>query len=273
MDEQYVTAGGARIPALGFGTARMDTDEERRRAVGAALDAGYRHLDTAQSYGSEGAVGDALAESGVDPDEVFVTTKLSGDNRARDAVLSSARESRERLGLDAIDLLLIHSPNDDVPHEETLAAMDELADDGVIEHLGVSNFSVDQLRAAIDAADAPVVTNQVEYNVRHRQDDLLSFCLDEGVMLTAYSPLGVGDLLDEGALAEIGERHDKTPAQVAIRWLVEQPMVSTIPMSSDPEHVRQNAAVFDFELSDAERRELFAPGGELPEPLAERLGL
>jgi len=273
IETTRVTVRGVDVPALGYGTARMDTDEERRRAIGAALDAGYRHVDTAQVYGSESAVGDALAAADVDPDEVFVTTKLSGENRARGAVLASTRESRERLGVEAIDLLLIHWPNDEIDHAETLAAMNELRDDGVIRHLGVSNFSVAQTRAAIDASDAPILTNQVEYNVRERQDELLAVCLDEEVMLTAYSPLGVADLLDDDALTSIGERHGKSAAQVAIRWLLQQPLVSTIPMSSSPAHVRENAAVFDFELSDAEMRELFALEGEPDPDLADALGL
>jgi len=269
---EYVTPQGVEVPALGFGTARMDTDEERRRAVSAALSAGYRHLDTAQVYGSESAVGDALADSSVDREEVFVTTKLSGDNRAREAVLESTRASLDRLGLETLDLLLIHAPNDEVPHEETLGAMNELRDDGLVRHLGVSNFSVAQTRDAMATSDAPIITNQVEYNVRERQDDLLACCIGEDVMLTAYSPLGVGDLLDEEALATIGERHGKTPAQVAVRWLLQQPMVSTIPMSSSPSHIRENAAVFDFELSTAEMRELFALEGDPDEDLAAALG-
>ncbi|WP_415378981.1 aldo/keto reductase [Halosimplex sp. TS25] len=258
---EYVTANGVDVPALGFGTARMDTDEERRRAVETALDAGYRHVDTAQSYGSEGAVGDALAASDVDREDVFVTTKLSGDNRAYDDVVESTGESLQRLGLDAVDLLLIHSPNDDVPHEETLDAMNELRDDGFVRHLGVSNFSVDQLREAMELSEAPILTNQVEYHVRERRDDLLSFCVDEDVMLTAYSPLDVGNLADDPMLAEIGDRVGKSAAQVAIRWLIQQPMVSAIPMSSSPEHIRANFDVFDFQLTDDEMEELAEQGG------------
>jgi diketogulonate reductase-like aldo/keto reductase len=270
---ERVTAGGVEVPALGFGTARMDTDQERRRAIGAALEAGYRHVDTAQIYGSEGAVGDALRASEVDREDVFITTKLSGDNRAYDAVIESTRASADRLGVDAIDLLLIHAPSDDVPHGETLSAMNELRAEGAIRHLGVSNFSVSQLREAIDSSDAPILTNQVEYNARHRQDDLLAFCIEHEVVLTAYSPLAVGDLLGEPTLASIGERHGKTPAQVAIRWLLQQPMVSAIPMSSSPAHIRENADVFDFELSGDEMREVFALEGDPDADLAGTLGL
>ncbi|WP_123536768.1 aldo/keto reductase [Halosimplex salinum] len=258
---EYVTVDGVDVPALGFGTARMDTDEERRRAVETALAAGYRHVDTAQIYGSEAAVGEALAASDVDREDVFVTTKLAGDNRAYDDVIESTGGSLDRLGLDTVDLLLIHSPNDDVPHAETLDAMNELRDDGFVRHVGVSNFSVDQLREAVELSDAPILTNQVKYNVRERQDDLLSFCVDNDVMLTAYSPLAVGDLADDPLLDQIGERVGKTASQVAIRWLIQQPMVSAIPMSTTPEHIRANLDVFDFQLTADEMRELAEQGG------------
>ncbi|WP_114578085.1 aldo/keto reductase [Saliphagus sp. LR7] len=268
-----VTAGDVEIPALGFGTARMDDHDVRVRAIEAALEAGYRHIDTAQIYGSEPAVGEAIENSAVDREEVFVTTKLADDNRAHDAAVESVHESVENLGVETVDLLLIHSPNDDVSHEETLDAMNEVRDDGLVSHLGVSNFSVAQTREAEELSDAPIVTNQVEYHVEHRQDDLLAYCIENDVVLTAYSPLGVGDLLDDDTLGEVAAAHDKTPAQVAIRWLLEQPQVSPIPMSSSPEHVRENFEVFDFELSGEQRRDLFAVGGDLPDRLADRLGL
>jgi len=269
---EYVTVGGVDVPALGFGTARMDTDRECRRAVSAALDTGYRHIDTAQSYGSESAVGDAVRESGVDREDLFVTTKLDRGNRAYDDVVRSTGASLDRLDLDYVDLLLVHAPNRDVPHAETLAAMNELRDDGLVRHVGVSNFSVDQLRDAIDASDAPVLTNQVEYHVRERQDDLLSVCIDEGVMLTAYSPLDVGSLLGDSGLEAVGDRHGKTASQVAIRWLLQQPMVSTVPMSSSPDHVRENFDVFDFELTDEEMHRLFDRGGPI-DAIRSKVGL
>ncbi|WP_225332666.1 aldo/keto reductase [Halomicrobium urmianum] len=270
---EYVTVKDVEVPALGFGTARMDTDEERYRAVSTALEVGYRHVDTAQMYGSESAVGDALADSDVDREDVFVTTKLDNGNRSRERVRESTRASLDRLGTEYVDLLLIHSPNDRVSHEETLNAMNDLRDDGLVRHVGVSNFSVEQTREAEDLSEAPILTNQVEYHVRHRQDDLLAYCVENDVMLTAYSPLGVGGLLDDEALADVGERHGKTPAQVALRWLLQQPMVSAIPMSSRPEHVRENFDVFDFELSADEMHRLFERRGGLVDRLADALGL
>lgn len=268
---EYVTAGGATIPSLGFGTARMDDDETQRRAIDAAIAAGYRHIDTAQTYGSETAVGDAVRESGVDREEFFLTTKLSGVNRAADLVKSSTRKSLDRLDTDYVDLLLIHWPNELIRQEETLAAMNDLRDDGLVRHLGVSNFSVDGLRAAIASSDAPIVTNQVEYHVRNRQDELLHCCIENDVVLTAYSPLDVGRLVDDADVAAVADRYGKTAAQVAIRWLLDQPQVAAIPLSTVPAHVRENVDALGFELTDEDLFDLFALEGDPPTALRSAL--
>ena len=268
---EYETVGDVTVPALGFGTARMDDYDEQRRAMDAALAAGYRHIDTAQSYGSERAVGDAIADADLDREECFITTKLAGDNRTHERVIASTEESLDRLSTDYLDLLLIHFPNDEVSHEETLAAMNELQEDGLVRHLGVSNFSVDQCEEAVERSDAPILTNQVKYHARNRQDTLLKWCIDHDVLLTAYSPIGVGELIANPVLEEIGEAHDKTAAQVAIRWLLDQPNVITIPMSSSPEHIRENIDVFDFELSGDERMRIFDLEGEVDGELASTL--
>jgi diketogulonate reductase-like aldo/keto reductase len=270
---QTVTARGVEIPALGFGTARMDDYDVQYRVVQAALDAGYRHIDTAQIYGSERAVGDAIADADVDRADVWITTKVAGDHETHDEVVASVRESCDRLGVETVDLCLLHWPVDSADTAERLRALNDCRAEGLVAHVGVSNFSVEQTREADRVSAAPIVTNQVEYHVRHRQDDLLAYCIEADVALTAYSPLGVGDLLDDETLTAVAQRHDRTPAQVAIRWLLEQPMVSAIPMSSSPDHVRENADVFEFALSDAEMRELFEVTGGLDDDLAATLGL
>ena len=267
---EYVTTNGVIVPALGFGTARMDEYETQRLAIETALATGYRHLDTAQIYGSERAVGDAIRESSVDRADCFITTKLSGDNRSYDRVLESTQTSLDRLDTDYVDLLLIHSPNEAVAHAETLEAMNELYADGAVRHLGVSNFSIDQCEQAREASEAPIITNQVKYHLRHRQDELLTWCLEEDIILTAYSPLAVGGLTTDSTLQEIGQAHGKTAAQVAIRWLLDQPNVMTIPMSSSPAHIRENFDVFDFSLCADERRRLFGLEGSPPSELLER---
>ena len=270
---EYVTVGDVDVPALGFGTARFDSNDVCQEAVEVALGAGYRHIDTAQIYGSEGAVGTAVETAAVDREDLFVTTKLADGNRDHDRVLESTTESLETLGTEYVDLLLIHSPNDEIPHEETIGAMNELQEEGAVRHVGVSNFSVQQLQDAMDISETPIVTNQVEYHPHRGQSDLLQTCIDEGVMLTAYSPLAVGDVLEDSTLTEIGERYEKTPAQVAIRWLLQQPMVSTIPKAAGHEHIRENVDVFDFDLTDEEMREIFDGAGGLSDGLRERLDL
>ncbi|AGB39311.1 aldo/keto reductase [Natronococcus occultus] len=272
-DSHTIDAGNAAIPALGFGTARM-TGDDCREAVTSALEAGYRHLDTAQLYDNEDAVGDALAASDVPREDVFVVTKLDTDNLAREDVLASTRRSLDRLGLGTVDLLLIHAPRDRVPLEETLDAMNELQSEGAVEHIGVSNFSVEQLERARELSATPIVANQVKYHPYHRQDELLSYCADNDVCLTAYSPLAEGAVVGDDRLAEIGERYGKSASQVALRWLLQQPAVAAIPKAASPEHVAANAEIFDFELSTAERRRVF----ELTDPrltarIASKLGL
>jgi diketogulonate reductase-like aldo/keto reductase len=255
----HVTVDDAQIPALGFGTARM-TGEECRNAVADALELGYRHLDTAQMYDNEDAVGAGVRESDVPRDEVFLVTKLHPSNLAPSDVRSSFDASRDRLDTDYVDLLLIHAPRGTVPISETIDAMNGLQDEGTVRHVGVSNFSVSQLREARDASATPVVTNQVEYHLGANRDELLGFCRENDVALTAYSPLDVGDLSNDETLREIGDRHGKTPAQVALRWLVQQENVVAIPKAASREHRAENLDVFDFELTDAEMRDLSARG-------------
>ena len=243
-----VSAGGVEIPVLGFGTARM-TGDECRRAVEAALEVGYRHVDTAQMYDNERAVGEAIAASDVAREDVFVVTKVHPDDAAFDDVIASTRGSLERLGLSRVDLLLLHAPADP-PLEETLAAMNELQDEGAVDHVGVSNFSVGQLESARQLSETPIVTNQVKYHPYHRQDDLLEYCLAHDVCLTAYSPLAEGAVPGDDRLAEIGEPYGKSAPQVALRWLIQQPNVTAIPKAASRRHIEANADVFDFELSD-----------------------
>lgn len=270
---ETVTVRGIDVPSLGFGTARM-TGDECRRAVTTALSAGYRHVDTAQLYDNEEAVGDALAESEVPRDDVFVVTKVDTDNLARDDVLESTRSSLERLGIDRVDLLLIHAPRDHTPLEETLGAMNELQEEGAVEHVGVSNFSVEQLEHAQERSETPILTNQVKYHPYHRQDDLLSYCVDEEILLTAYSPLAEGSVVGDDRLEEIGEQYGKSAAQVALRWLLQQPFVAAIPKASSREHIEANADVFDFELSPAEMRTVFElTERSLASRIARRIGL
>ncbi|MFB6113976.1 MAG: aldo/keto reductase [Halodesulfurarchaeum sp.] len=258
MDERE--ASGATVPTLGFGTYRLYGDE-CARAVRDALEMGYRHVDTAEFYDNHRSVGRGIAESSVDRADVFLTSKVWKTNLAADQVHSMARKALSELGSDYLDLLLIHGPNERVPIEETIGAMNELQGEGAVNHIGVSNFSVSQLEDAMAASQTPIVTNQVEYHPRNRQDDLLEFALENDVLLTAYSPLGKGSIPDEPVLRSIGDRYGKTPAQVALRWLVQQPNVLVIPKAATRDHRYENAQVFDFSLSEDEMRAIFDLGG------------
>ena len=255
---EYVTVQNTAIPAIGLGTWRME-GPTCRRAVATALDVGYRRVDTAQAYDNERQVGRAIAQSAVEREEVFLTTKLAGSNRDHDSVLESTRESLDRLETDHVDLLLIHQPNPSVELADTIGAMDELVEEGLVEHIGVSNFGIERLHAAREHATAPILANQVQYHPFWDQSTLLDYCRIHDIMLTAYSPLAHGGAVSDDLLRDIGARYDKTPAQVALRWLVQQGNVSTIPKSTSPEHLEANLQVFDFELTGREMRSIGRP--------------
>ncbi|MDY6817499.1 MAG: aldo/keto reductase [Halobacteriales archaeon] len=258
----YVDAGEARLPALGLGTWQT-TGGTCTEIVRTALDVGYRHIDTAQVYDNERAVGVGIEAAAVDRDDIFLTTKVWRSNLRHDAVIDSVQASLDRLGTDYVDLLLIHWPHPRVPIEETLGAMTELQAEGRVEHLGVSNFTMTQLREAIDVAEEPLVTDQVLYHPLTDQSALRSFCVEHDLALTAYSPLARGDVIGHETLARIGDRYDKTAPQIALRWLVQQPGVVAIPKTTSREHLEENLAVFDFSLTDAEMQRIHELRGSL----------
>ncbi len=252
------TTDGESIPSVGLGTWRL-TGSECRESVRTALELEYRHLDTAQEYGNERQVGDALRHSDVDRESVFVTTKLGAKSRGYDDVFRSVEESLAKLDTDYIDLLLVHWPNVLTPLRETLSAMNELVDAGKIKYIGVSNFDIDRLHRARKLSEHGILMNQVQYNPYWSQTELLDYCRIHDVLVTAYSPLAHGGVLDDPVLRTIGERYGKTPAQVAIRWLIQQPNVLTVPKATSREHLADNIDVFDFELTDEEMDRIRQP--------------
>lgn len=250
MHEVVATPDGApqlRVPAVGFGTWPL-RGRQCRQAVTHALSVGYRHLDTARMYRNEDDVGAGLRDSGVDRDEVLVVTKVQPGDADRDGVRREVEASLRELGLDRLDLLLLHAPGR-VPVEETMDAFREQQEAGRVRHVGVSNFDVIGLDRA--AAEAPVACVQNQYHPGLDQQSVLAWCREHAVAYVAYSPLDV-DRPVRAALAEIGERHGKSWAQVAIRWLLQQEPVATIPRSRDDAHREQNLDVFDFELAEEE---------------------
>jgi len=245
-----VAANGALIPRLGLGTWQS-THDEGVRAVRAALDAGYRHIDTAARYENEQAVGQALAACGVPRNDVFVTTKVwHTELRAAD-FRRAAEASVARLGLDHVDLLLVHWPNPEVPLEETIGALNDAQRRGLTRHIGVSNFPVALLDRAVALSPSPLVANQCEYHPYLDQTRLLAACARHGMALVSHSPLGSGKLLADPVIADIALQHHRQPAQIILRWLIQQPGIAAIPKSSNPERIGENLAVFDFELDTA----------------------
>ncbi|HEX7932153.1 MAG TPA: aldo/keto reductase [Paraburkholderia sp.] len=242
-----IEAHGARIPRIGLGTWQSSHDEGVR-AVRAALAAGYRHIDTAARYENEQAVGQALAASGLPRDEVFVTTKVwHTELRAAD-FKRAAEASVARLGLDHVDLLLVHWPNAEVPLEETIGALCDAQRRGLTRHIGVSNFPVALLDRAVALASVPLVANQCEYHPYLDQTKVLDACRRHGIAMIAHTPLGSGKLLADPVIAEIAREHERQPAQIILRWLMQQPGVAAIPKSSNPVRIGENLAVSDFEL-------------------------
>lgn len=248
-DRRQVTAGAGPMPALGLGLGQLCGDR-CYRAVRHALDLGYRHLDTAHFYGNEDQVGRAIRDSGVSREEIFLTTKVWRTHMAADRVAASVQQSLRALGLDYVDLLLAHWPVGDVPLAETMTALRRARDAGQARHVGVSNFTPAQVRAAAQLAS--VFCNQVEYHPLLGQDELLAAAADLGHILTAYSPIAQGAVAREPVICRVAERHGKSPAQIALRWLIQQPRVAAIPRSGSAGHRAANIEIFDFALSDEE---------------------
>jgi 2,5-diketo-D-gluconate reductase B len=251
--DEAVEVQGTRVPVLGFGTWLIE-GADATEAVRDALAIGYRQIDTARAYGNEREVGRGIADSGVAREEIFLTTKVPHDEASADEVQRDCEQSLERLGVDYLDLLLLHWPSPDVPLEETLKALTALRADGRIRSLGVSNFPAGLLKQALDMA--PVFCNQVEYHPFLDQSRLLELARANDVLITAYSPLAHGKVPHDETLNRIGQAHDKTAGQVALRWLLDQDHVSPIPKASSHERRVENFEVFDFELSAEERAEI-----------------
>ena len=241
---------GIEIPKLGLGTWQLG-GEDCVEAVRDAIELGYRHIDTARAYGNEAQVGQGLHDSGRNRDEIFLTTKLWYTELNAIGVHDQIEQSLRDLRTEYIDLLLIHWPSRRVPLAETLAAMAEAREAGRVRHLGVANFPSAMLREALE--HAPLICNQVEYHPYLAQPQVLDVVRDRAMMLTAYSPLAQGAVLRDPILGEIAAAHDRSSAQVALRWLLDQPQVSAVPKASSREHRAANLAVFDFELTDEER--------------------
>ncbi|GAA3396222.1 aldo/keto reductase [Streptomyces roseoviridis] len=242
---------GVEIPQLGFGVFQVP-DEETTAAVASALEAGYRSIDTAAIYGNEAGVGKALAESGVARDDLFVTTKLWNADQGYDSTLRAFDESLAKLGLDYVDMYLIHwpTPARDL-YQETWTAIEKLVADGRVRTAGVSNFQADHLKRLIDGAELVPAVNQVELHPGLQQAELRAVHAELGIATEAWSPLAQGAVLKDEPITTIADRHGASPAQVVLRWHLQLGNI-VIPKSVTPERIRQNLDVFDFTLTDDE---------------------
>lgn len=247
----YIELQGVRLPALGFGTMRL-TGDDGVTAIRRALDIGYRHLDTVANYGNETEVGQAIRESGVSRDDIFLTTKVARDNLAPDDLPRSVDESLRKLAVDYVDLLLIHWPNAEIPLGDCLPALEQIKAAGKARAIGVANFPTAMLEESIAEHEAPLLCDQVEYHPFLSQNRVLEFLRAHEMMLTAYCPLARGAAKDDPTLQAIGTSHGKTSSQVALRWLLDQQNVAAIPKAVSEQHARETFDVFDFVLNTAE---------------------
>jgi diketogulonate reductase-like aldo/keto reductase len=253
---------GTTIPQIGFGVFQVPA-EEVVAPVATALEAGYRLIDTAAAYGNEEGVGKAIADCGLPRDELYITTKLWNDDHGYDKTLAAFDASLARLGLDTIDLYLIHWPlpmRDD--YVETWKAFEKILAEGRTRSIGVSNFNVDHLERLAAETDVTPVVNQVELHPRLPQTDLREYAAKHGIAIEAWSPIGQGKgLLEDEVIAEIARAHDRSPAQVVLRWHIQLGNI-VIPKSVTPERIRENLEVFDFELDQEEMDRLTELGPE-----------
>ena len=239
------------MPVIGLGVGELsDTDTEG--AVSAALEAGYRSIDTAAAYGNEAAVGRAIAASGVPREELFITTKLATEDQGFQSSQDSLKASLDRLGLDYVDLYLIHWPaGEHGKYVDSWGGLMSCRGGGLARSIGVANFHEEHLSNVIDLSFVTPAVNQIELHPLLNQSALRAVNADRGIVTEAYGPLGVGRLLDNPTIVSIAEAHGKTPAQVLIRWSIQLGNI-VIPRSSSPERVKSNLEVFDFELTDDE---------------------
>ncbi|WP_296017197.1 aldo/keto reductase [uncultured Agrobacterium sp.] len=254
---QTVNANGANIPALGFGTFRMP-EEDVHRILPQALKLGFRHVDTAQVYKNEAAVGDAIAKSGIERGDIFLTTKVWVDQYRHDDFIRSVDESLTKLKTDYVDLLLLHWPKSDVPLAERIGALNELHKAGKVRNIGVSNFNVALMDESVHLSEAPIANNQIEYHPYLDQTKVIEAARKHGISITAYYLMADGKVPKDEALRDIGAKHGKTAAQIALRWAVQQPDVIALSKTATESRLPENFDIFDFELSEDEMKAIFA---------------
>jgi diketogulonate reductase-like aldo/keto reductase len=256
---KYVTlSSGREMPMIGLGTWEV-TGDTAVAAVRTALKLGYRHIDTAEGYRNHRDIARGLAAAGIARDDLFITSKVFRTHLHYDDLLKAAEEALRDLDIPYLDLYLVHWPNPEVPMAETFRALSRLQAEGLVRDIGVSNFSAAQIDEALAASANPISINQVEYHPYLNQEALRAHCEARGVRLTAYSPLGRGNLLEDPTIVRIAERIGRTPAQVALRWLVDKGIVA-IPRARSAGHLQANLDLFGWELPAEDRAAIDAIG-------------
>ena len=246
----------ASIPAIGFGTSQLGDCTE---VVAKALELGYRHIDTAWKYGSEKGVGNGIKASGVPRADIFLVTKVSHEYLRADDFARSVDESLANLQVDYVDMLHVHWPTiDNIPLAETMGALAKAKREGKTRHIGVANFNIALVEEAMRLCPEPLSTLQAEYHPYLDQSKVLAACRRWGIVFTAYCPLARGRLFQDPVLGEIARKKERTIAQVALRWLMQQGNIAAIPRSADPKHMAESLQVFDFELSADEMARISA---------------
>ena len=251
-----LSAHGAQIPAVGYGTMLFPAPERAVELIVCSLECGYRHIDTARKYGSEEWVGEGIRTSGLPRKDIWVTTKVTEENAKADDFTRSVDTSLKTLGLDYVDLLLIHWPQPKVPLEETLGALAKARREGLAKNIGVSNFTVALLDEAVGKCPEPLFTNQIEYHAYIRQDKIIAACGRHGLLVTCHVPLARGTVLKDPVIQDIAKSLGKTAAQVALKWLVQQPDMVVVPRALEYSEIKENIDIFDFELSENEMNQI-----------------
>ncbi|MEP5256178.1 MAG: aldo/keto reductase [Winogradskyella arenosi] len=264
MTNNFTLHNGISIPSIGFGTWKTPDGETAIQSIKKAVDTGYRHIDAAAIYDNEVGVGDGIKASGIDRKDLFVTSKLWNSERGYDSTIKAFEKTLKDLQLDYLDLYLIHWPaaahqfdNWKALNAETWKAMEKLYKDGKIKAIGLSNFMPHHLEALLEEATIKPMVNQIEYHPGFMQEECVNFCKTNDIQVEGWSPLGRGEVLDHPLLKEIAEAHNKSEAQICIRWALQNGVVP-LPKSVTPHRIKANFEVFDFEISDSEMKAINA---------------
>lgn len=255
IDTRAVLHDDVEIPYLGLGTYQASASDDLADAVAHALNVGYRHIDTAEMYRNEAQVGKGIKSSGIDREDVFITSKVWPSHFQFDETLEACQKSLDRLGTDYLDLYLLHWPGRN--HLEAWEALVDLKRQDLVRSIGISNFSINDIKEILSASEVVPTVNQVEFHPFNFKDELLEYCRSKHIMLEAYSPLTRGRKFDHSTVRQLSEKYDKSPAQVLIRWVLQHDVI-VIPKSTHMDRIEENADVFDFELSDEDMRTLDA---------------